>query len=267
MVDIGLIVPPDQPPERFIAAARAAEDAGLDEVWLWEDCFAESGVGAAAALLASTSRVRVGIGLLPVPLRNVALTAMEVATLDRLYPGRLLPGFGHGILPWMGQAGARVRSPLTLLREHITALRALLAGESVTVDGTYVTLSDVQLRWPPRQPPPLLIGAEGPKTLQLAGEYGDGVILIRDYAEGAEQARAAHRASGRTGDLDVTTFLTVPVGAGHDELAEAIQECVAAGATRVPVVGAVDAGQQPDGSEAIMALAQRLGEVRSRLRA
>ena len=46
-----------------------------------------------------------GIGLLPVPLRNVALTAMELATLERLFPGRLAPGIGHGVLDWMGQVG------------------------------------------------------------------------------------------------------------------------------------------------------------------
>ncbi|UFU06238.1 LLM class flavin-dependent oxidoreductase [Ruania halotolerans] len=265
MVSIGLIIPPDQPPERFPVAAHAAERAGLDEVWLWEDCFAESGIGAAAALLASTERIRVGIGLVPVPLRNVALTAMEVATLERLYPGRFLPGFGHGILPWMGQVGARVRSPLTLLREHTSALRALLEGESVTVSGTYVTLTDVQLRWPPQECPPLLIGAEGPKTLQVAGEYGDGVILIRDFAEGAERARAAHRASGRTGTFDVTTFLTVSVEADPDELTEAIAGCVAAGATRIPVVGVEGPDGPPDGSAAILRLAERLGDVRARM--
>ena len=58
----------------------------------------------------------VGIGVLPVPLRNVALTAMETATLHRLFPGRLTVGVGHGVQDWMGQVGARPESPVTLLR-------------------------------------------------------------------------------------------------------------------------------------------------------
>ena len=73
-----------------------------------------------------------GIGLLPVPLRNVALTAMELATLERAIPGRLIGGVGHGVQSWMGQVGARVESPVTLLREYSVALRRLLDGESVT---------------------------------------------------------------------------------------------------------------------------------------
>src|SRR3954449_10742799 len=119
------------PPERLQAVARAAESAGLDELWVWEDCFKQSGIGCAAAALASTSSITVGIGLLPAPLRNVALTAMELATLERTAPGRLIAGVGHGAQEWMTQVGARVASPLTLLEEYASALRALLAGDRV----------------------------------------------------------------------------------------------------------------------------------------
>ena len=107
MVNLGVIFPPDLPPERLREVAVAADQAGLAELWLWEDCFAESAIATAAAVLAWTERLRVGIGLLPVPLRNVALTAMELATLARLFPGRLVPGVGHGVLDWMGQVGVR----------------------------------------------------------------------------------------------------------------------------------------------------------------
>lgn len=77
----------------------------------------------------------------------------------------------------MGQVGARVESPMTLLREHLDAMRALLRGERVTVDGRYVKLRDVALDWPPATPPPVLAGARGPRTLRLTGEAADGTIL------------------------------------------------------------------------------------------
>ncbi len=146
MTTLGAVFLPQLPPSRLRPIAEAADAAGLEELWLWEDCFRESGVATAAAALAWTDRLRVGIGLLPVPLRNVALTAMEVATLSELFPGRLSVGLGHGVQDWMAQVGARVESPLTLLREHLVTLAALLGGDEVTYAGRYVNLDQVRPR-------------------------------------------------------------------------------------------------------------------------
>lgn len=174
---LGVVFLPSVAPERLKSVAQQADRVGLAELWMWEDCFKEGGLTAAAAALAWTSRLRVGIGLLPVPLRNVALSAMELATLERMFPGRAVLGIGHGVLDWMGQVGARAESPMTLLREYTVALRRLLAGETVTTQGRYVTLDDVGLTWPPADAPPLLVGAMGPRTMALAGELSDGTIL------------------------------------------------------------------------------------------
>jgi alkanesulfonate monooxygenase SsuD/methylene tetrahydromethanopterin reductase-like flavin-dependent oxidoreductase (luciferase family) len=154
-----------------------AEAAGLAELWLWEDCFLEGGLTSAALALAWSERLRIGVGLLPVPLRNPALAAMEIATLARLFPDRLTMVLGHGVQDWMAQVGAAVESPVTLLREHTVAVRALLAGDTVDVSGRYVHLERVALDWPPATPPTLLIGARGPRSVALAGEVSDGVLL------------------------------------------------------------------------------------------
>ena len=174
---IGAIFTPYSPPEALRDAAQAADDSGVPELWLWEDCFRESAFAAASAVLAWTDRLRVGIGVAPMPLRNVALTAMEIATVERLFPGRLIPGVGHGVLPWMGQVGARVASPLTLMAEYVPALRSLLAGDEVTTSGRYVSLDHVRLDWPPARTPGVVVAGEGPKTVRLTGQVGDGTVL------------------------------------------------------------------------------------------
>ncbi|MCL2595660.1 MAG: LLM class flavin-dependent oxidoreductase [Promicromonosporaceae bacterium] len=177
MPRFGFAFVPWAAPETLQPTARLLEDLGYDDFWIWEDCFSQSGLASAAVALTTTERLRVGIGLMPVPLRNVALTAMEIATLARLFPGRFAAGIGHGVLDWMGQAGVRAASPMTLLREQTIALRRLLAGEEVTMKGRYVILDRVKLDWPPTRPVPLLIGGMGEKTVRLGAELGDGVLF------------------------------------------------------------------------------------------
>ncbi|MFF5495186.1 LLM class flavin-dependent oxidoreductase [Streptomyces aquilus] len=261
MTALGAVFRPQLPPERLRDVARLADDAGLEELWLWEDCFREGGISTAAAALAWTERMKVGVGLLPVPLRNVAITAMEIAALHRMFPGRAVVGVGHGVQDWMGQVGARVESPVTLLREHLVALRALLRGERVTTDEQwrYVHLDDVGLDWPPATPAPVLAGATGPRTLRLTGEAADGTILTASTtADGVRRARqlideGRGEAPGGHGSHRVVVYLLTATGPDatrrlHAELAdEGLQD--------VPDLGvAGDAG-------AVAKAVQRLAEA------
>ncbi|WP_399888151.1 LLM class flavin-dependent oxidoreductase [Streptomyces sp. BBFR51] len=246
MTGLGAVFRPQLAPERLRAVARVADEVGLEELWLWEDCFREGGISTAAAALAWTERVRVGVGLLPVPLRNVALTAMEAATLDRMFPGRAVLGVGHGVQDWMGQVGARVESPVTLLREYLVSLRALLGGERVTTEGRYVRLDGVALDWPPEQAVEVFAGATGPRSLRLTGEVADGTVLtantppdgVRHARRLIDEGRAAAR---RTGAHKVVVYLLAATGAGARERLRA--ELVAEGVGAVSDLGvAGDAG-------------------------
>lgn len=228
MSRIGTIFSPyPHPPEELRDAARAAEDAGVEELWLWEDCFRSSAWAAAAAALAVTDHLRIGVGIAPLPLRNVAASAMEVATIERMFPGRLLPGFGHGVQDWMRQVGAKAASPLTLMQEQLPALRALLAGETVTTDGRYVKLRDVALDWPPATAPLVYAAAEGPKTLALAGTVADGVVLdsrhtVAEITAAVETVQAARSQAGRAGRADVVAYVLAAFGPGARERATAV---------------------------------------------
>jgi alkanesulfonate monooxygenase SsuD/methylene tetrahydromethanopterin reductase-like flavin-dependent oxidoreductase (luciferase family) len=267
---LGAVFRPQSPPERLRDVARAADHAGLDELWLWEDCFLQSGIASAAAALAWTDRLEVGIGLLPVPLRNVALTAMEIATLDRMFPGRAHIAVGHGVQSWMGQAGARVSSPLTLLREHVTALRTLLRGEEVSTAGRYVTLDRVALDWPPTRPTPIHIGAGGPRSLRLSGEVADGTVLSAPTSPAQvgvlRQLVAEGRTpTGRTAPHRITVYVLAATGAdAPDRLAAEIggasgsrdelwvagdAETVAEGVRRFAAAGADAVVLQPTADE------------------
>jgi 5,10-methylenetetrahydromethanopterin reductase len=173
----GVIFHPKFPPESLADYARRTETAGFDELWLWDDCFLPGAFSSAAIALASTHKLKVGIGIIPAPVYNPLFAAMEITTLARAFSGRFLPGFGHGVGVWMTQIGAASKSPQKTLTETVKAVRQLLRGESVTAQGERVNLDKVQMQQIPTEVPPLYIGAMREKTLHLAGREGDGTIL------------------------------------------------------------------------------------------
>jgi alkanesulfonate monooxygenase SsuD/methylene tetrahydromethanopterin reductase-like flavin-dependent oxidoreductase (luciferase family) len=251
-VTTGVVFRPQLPPEELKAAVEAAEAAGVDELWLWEDCFLEGGLTTAALALAWSSRITVGIGLLPVPFRNPALAAMELATLARTFPGRFAVALGHGVQDWMRQVGAAVDSPMTLLREHTTAVRALLAGEEVSVSGRYVSLDAVKLDWPPATPPRLLVGARGPRTVALAGEVADGVLL--DSVTDPGVVRRARELVGS--GAQVAAYTPIEPGLGAVAAQDWIAELEQAGADAVILQGT---DEHPDHTPLIAHLAGSVG--------
>jgi alkanesulfonate monooxygenase SsuD/methylene tetrahydromethanopterin reductase-like flavin-dependent oxidoreductase (luciferase family) len=174
---IGAVFPARADVATLPAFARRTEALGFDELWLIEDCFLSGGMVMATSALAATRRLRVGLGLMPVPLRNPALAAMEIGALARLHPGRFTAAFGHGVREWMEQSGASPARRMAALAEVTSTVRALLAGDTITSRGSYVKLTGVALDPPPERPPPILIGSTGPRGLALAAAHADGFLL------------------------------------------------------------------------------------------
>ena len=218
-LDIGMCFHREAPAADVIDQARNAEQLGYDEFWVIEDCFFTAGVSLAAAALTTTERIGVGLGIMPVVARTAAISAMEIATLAGLAPGRFHAGMGHGVQSWMAQMGVRPDSPVTALTEVLTEVRALLAGERRTFHGRYVTLDDVALHAPPDPVPLVSAGVRGPKSLAVAGACADGTILAdfvgADYVTWARDQIAAepHR---------ITVFASAAVSTNGDEARQAI---------------------------------------------
>jgi 5,10-methylenetetrahydromethanopterin reductase len=113
--------------------------------------------------------------------RNPARLAATFSTLDDLAPGRIILGIGAWWEPLATKVGVNRTRPLTAMREIVTAVRALLANETVTFDGDFVHLDGVELDYvyQPRRAKdvPIYIGATGMQMMELAGEIADGVVL------------------------------------------------------------------------------------------
>lgn len=232
--ELAFQLPRQLPLSELVPLARQAEQAGFGEVWVVEDCFYAGGIAAAASVLASTEHVRVGTGILPAVARNPAFTAMELAAVAELHPGRLIAGIGHGMPDWMRQVGATPESSLAALSETLDAVRRLLHGETVTAEGRHVHLDGVRLEFPPPVVPQILAGVRGPKSLAVSGRHADGTLLAEpatpDYVAAARRSIGEGRGDvGRAGHR-VTTYTWFHVAddaaKAHDALRPAIAEVV-----------------------------------------
>lgn len=174
---VGVFIATSTPPEEIGHKAALAENLGFGEVWVAEDYFQVGGFTASAAALAATEGVKVGLGIVASVARHPAVTAMETATLARIHPGRFMPGIGHGVPFWTGQMGLTPKSPLSALRECVTAVRALLEGQTITQQGRQFMFEGVSLAHPPAVIPEIVTGVLGPKSLALSGEIADGTVM------------------------------------------------------------------------------------------
>lgn len=176
---IGLVLGSAMRPEQLMPTAVAADEHGLDELWFSEDCFFTGGISGAAVALAATPRIQVGLGVVSAMLRHPALLAMELATMARAFPNRVSAGIGLGVPAWLRQVGRLPRSPVGALTECVTAVRNLLDGDRLDVDGAEFSFTDVALAHPPApgQSVPIYLGVAGPKMLRLSGALAEGSIL------------------------------------------------------------------------------------------
>jgi 5,10-methylenetetrahydromethanopterin reductase len=255
---LGLMVDRALPPERLPGLATDAERLGADELWLVEDLGWAGAIATVGTALAVTTRLHVGIGIIPAPLRNPAVLAMELAALERLNPGRLIAGIGHGVTEWMQRIGVSTPSPLALLEETFVAVRTLLAGEELTLDGRAVRIRGTRLEHPPARVPPLIAGVKGPKSLELAGRIADGTLLAEGSgaAHIVEAHAAAARGGGRPGH-EVSVFLHLAIdddpARARDLVASAAAD--AAGFLGIPIEQAtVAAGTPADAAATVTAL-------------
>lgn len=212
----GVQVAATTPPPRLREIVAEAERLGYGEVWLAEDYFELGGIASVGAALAATSRIPVGLGVVSARVRHPAVTAMELATLAGLHPGRFMAGLGHGVPEWTAQMGLRPKSLIRSLREAAGAVRRLLDGEELTEMGEYHAFDGVRLLHPPAGHVPLYFGVHGPRSLELSGELADGTLLgwfsSPDYVRWARERIDAGRArAGRADEHAVVVLLVCSI--------------------------------------------------------
>jgi len=206
---------------------RYAEEKGFDAVWQAESRLVRDAIVPMAAYAAVTEKIKIGSGVINNWTRNIGLLASTFLTLDDLAPGRMICGIGAWWDPLAENVGIDRRKPLTAMRETVDIMRRLLNMENVTFDGEFIHVKDIELdvihgRTEPRNVP-IMIGATGPKMLQLAGEICDGVVM--NYCVPVEYNKialenieiGAKRAGKTLEDIDRPQLVVCSVDEDHDQ--------------------------------------------------
>lgn len=204
-----------------VADARLAEDVGFSLVGVADSQSVFREMYVTMALCAqATRRVRIGPSVTNPITRHAAVAASGIATIDEIAPGRAFFGLGSGDSAILNLA----ERPSTLadLRAYVEAVRALHTRGETTWRGRLARLT-----WAKRAIP-IYLSAEGPRTLELAGEIADGVIvnvgleptLVKDAV--ARVHAGARRAGRDPASVDLWTMVranvTDDVSAGIDEI-------------------------------------------------
>ena len=187
------VTPADQ-----LELARTAEQLGYDSVWTAE-AYGSDAATVLAWLAAGTSRIKLGAGILQIPARSAAMTAMTAATLDNLSGGRFLLGLGtSGPQVSEGFHGVRFGKQLQRTRDYVAVVRLALAHQKVEFHGETLDLPlpdgpgkalKLTIR-PVQQPIPIYLAAMGPKNVALAAEIADGWLPVFFSPEHTAEVRA-----------------------------------------------------------------------------
>lgn len=171
--------------EENLELVRRADELGVDVVWVAE-AYGPDAVSILAFIAARTQRIEIGAGVLQIPARSPAATAMAAVSLDSLSGGRFRLGLGvSGPQVSEGWHGVRFGKPLARTREYTRIVRTALARQPVAHEGEFFTLplpdgpgKALRLTHTHRADVPIYLAAVGPKNLELAGEIADGWLGV-----------------------------------------------------------------------------------------
>ena len=208
-------------------SAKLAETQGFDSIGipdsqsLWRELYLSLSVVANA-----TSKVRIGPTVTNILTRHPAVAASAIATLNEISDGRAFLGIGSGDSAILN-LGLRP-AKMTDMREYIQAVRVILSGQPYNYKGR-----SIHVQWS-ENPVPIVMSAEGPKTLHMAGGIADAVIvhsgLTKDVlADTVARVREGEKAAGRPeGSAEVWAFAKCNISDKREDAVDEIKMALAA---------------------------------------
>jgi 5,10-methylenetetrahydromethanopterin reductase len=175
---IGFLAERLRVPEK-VFYAQMAEKCGFASAWAAEHYFHRDAIVTASAILSSTSKLKVGTGVVNPYTRHPALLAMAAATLGEMSGGRFVLGMGSSVRSWIeDQMSMQFGDPASALLEAFTIVRKMLDGKKTVVAGKRFAVKGAKMEFQTDLTRiPVYLAAVGPKMLTKSAELSDGVVL------------------------------------------------------------------------------------------
>jgi len=175
MAELGLSIDGRAPLSEIEAQAQAAEAGGVSTLWIACHLFLRDPVTTAALALAATQKIKVALMAMSPYSTHPVYVAMAAASLDEMYPGRVILCLGVGAPADLKAAGIESPKPLVAIGEAVKICRQLFAGEMADFEGRMFQVAGRRLANGGRRIP-IVLAASRPKMLKLAGKT-DGVLI------------------------------------------------------------------------------------------
>ena len=198
MAEFGISMDGRAPVTDIPAQAKAAEEGGASTLWIACHLFLRDPITMAALALGATRRIRIALMAMSPYSVHPVFIAMAAATLDEMYPGRVVLCLGAGAPADLKAAGLEATKPLVAIGETVKICRALLAGEMADFQGQTFRVSGRRLANGGRTVP-IVLAASRARMLKLAGRESDGVLISAATSPPFVKACLAEAASVKPG--------------------------------------------------------------------
>jgi 5,10-methylenetetrahydromethanopterin reductase len=176
MAEFGIAIDGRAPITDIAAQAKAAEEGGASTLWIACHLYLRDPVTTAALALGATKRIKIALMAMSPYSTHPVYIAMAAASLDEMYPGRVILCLGAGAPADLKAAGIESPKPLVAIGEAVKICRQLFAGEMADVQGQMFKVSGRRLANGGRKIP-IVLAASRPNMLKLAGRQTDGVLI------------------------------------------------------------------------------------------
>ncbi len=231
MVSFGIEFLANETADKLADLIKFSEDNGLKYAWITDHYNNRDSYSLLTYAAARTKTIKLGPGVTNPYTRTAVQLASALATVNEVSGGRAVLGIGPGDKVTFDSLGIKWEKPLDTIRETVDVVRQMQTGKKITYEGKILKIKSAKLNFGKGMNiPPVYIGAQGPKMLELAGEIGDGALVNASHPRDFENAVKLLKEGAKGKDFskfDVGAYTSFSVASNKEDAEKAAKPVTA----------------------------------------